>query len=299
MQLKVYLSTARLPFLILTPVCVLLGVGLAQQGGREIDVAQLILALAGALLAHLSVNWLNEYRDFRSGLDLQTERTPFSGGSGALPQHPSEATNVLVAGVIALLLLVGVGLYFVVTVGGWIIPIGLTGVLLIATYTDRINRHPWLCLVAPGLGFGLLMVLGTQYVLAGEIAIISWVIGLVPFFLVNNLLLLNQYPDIAADAQSGRRHVAIVYGVTTANRIYALFSLAAALLIFWLVVTALVSPWSLVALLPMLMTWYAWRGAVQYRGALGEHTEFLAANVATAILVPLILGVVLILTPPF
>jgi len=44
-----------------------------------------MLALLGAFLAHVSVNTLNEYYDFKSGLDLETIRTPFSGGSGALP----------------------------------------------------------------------------------------------------------------------------------------------------------------------------------------------------------------------
>ena len=49
----------------------------------------LILALAGGLLAHISVNALNEYLDFTSGLDLTTLRTPFSGGSGTLPANIS------------------------------------------------------------------------------------------------------------------------------------------------------------------------------------------------------------------
>ncbi len=42
-----------------------------------------MLALLGAFLAHISVNTLNEYFDFKSGLDLETIKTPFSGGSGA------------------------------------------------------------------------------------------------------------------------------------------------------------------------------------------------------------------------
>ncbi len=44
-----------------------------------------LLALLGLLLAHVSVNVLNDYFDYRSGVDLKTQRTPFSGGSGILP----------------------------------------------------------------------------------------------------------------------------------------------------------------------------------------------------------------------
>ncbi len=46
------------------------------------------LVLLGALAAHGAVNALNEYADYRSGLDLRTARTPFSGGSGTLVDHP-------------------------------------------------------------------------------------------------------------------------------------------------------------------------------------------------------------------
>lgn len=46
------------------------------------------LALLGALSAYISVNVFNEYIDFKTGLDLVTRRTPFSGGSGTLPANP-------------------------------------------------------------------------------------------------------------------------------------------------------------------------------------------------------------------
>ena len=80
---RVLLQSMRGPFLVLTPVCVLLGVGTVVANKAPVDWSLLFLCLLGALLAHISVNALNEYADFRSGLDLATLRTPFSGGSGA------------------------------------------------------------------------------------------------------------------------------------------------------------------------------------------------------------------------
>jgi hypothetical protein len=50
-----------------------------------------LLIFIGALFAHISVNTLNEYFDFKSGLDLTANKTPFSGGSGALPNTPDVA----------------------------------------------------------------------------------------------------------------------------------------------------------------------------------------------------------------
>jgi 1,4-dihydroxy-2-naphthoate octaprenyltransferase len=43
-----------------------------------------VLALIGLVALHAAVNAFNEASDMRSGIDLQTTRTPFSGGSGSM-----------------------------------------------------------------------------------------------------------------------------------------------------------------------------------------------------------------------
>ncbi|MDH5182207.1 MAG: prenyltransferase, partial [Gammaproteobacteria bacterium] len=85
------LGATRPPFLILTPACVFLGYATATLAAPQIDMMLFLLVLAGALCAHISVNAFNEYFDFKSGLDLHTTRTPFSGGSGSLPANPQMA----------------------------------------------------------------------------------------------------------------------------------------------------------------------------------------------------------------
>lgn len=81
----VWLGPARLPFLVLTPACILLGVACVQWTRGQVHLQDALLVLLGAAAAHISVNAFNEYLDFRSGLDAMTRRTPFSGGSGVLP----------------------------------------------------------------------------------------------------------------------------------------------------------------------------------------------------------------------
>jgi 1,4-dihydroxy-2-naphthoate octaprenyltransferase len=147
--------------------------------------------LLGALLAHVSVNTLNEYLDFKSGLDLNTSKTPFSGGSGTQPENPAALTAVLTTELASLAGTAAIGLFFVLQSGTGIIPIGLCGLLIIASYTDWINRHPIICLIAQGVGFGFLMVLGTHVVLQGSHSTTPIIVAAVPFFLANNLLLLN------------------------------------------------------------------------------------------------------------
>ena len=80
-----WLSPARLPFLVLTPACVLLGLASVHWTHDHLDLLMAALVMLGALAAHVSVNAFNEYLDFRSGLDAMTKPTPFSGGSGVLP----------------------------------------------------------------------------------------------------------------------------------------------------------------------------------------------------------------------
>ena len=85
-----WLGVIRGRFLLLALTCVALGIAAALKT-RDLDggfVVDALLVLLGALAAHAGVNALNEYSDYRSGLDLQTRRTPFSGGSGTLVAQP-------------------------------------------------------------------------------------------------------------------------------------------------------------------------------------------------------------------
>ena len=295
MKVKTVILSMRVPFLALTFVCVFLGASTVVANQTNISLPMLSLALLGALLAHISVNTLNEYFDFKSGLDLETIKTQFSGGSGALPQNPDMVGTVLTVGVASSVVLLLIGSFFVWLYGTGIVPIGITGLVLIATYTGWINKHPFICLIAPGLGFGFLMVAGTQFVLQGQYTTLSWLVAVVPFFLVNNLLLLNQYPDIKADANAGRNHFPIAYGVNRSNMIYGLFSLATTAIIIAYVLVGFLPVFSLLALLPMPLALFSLYGAIKHGETIGKFPQYLGANVAVTILTTLLLGISLII----
>lgn len=291
---RAVIRAIRGPFLVLTPVCIFLGASTVVAAGGQLDLQRLLLALAGALLAHISANTLNEYEDFRSGLDLATRRTPFSGGSGALPARPQALNAVFATGVFSLTASLLIGVYFAWLLGHELLPLGLLGALLIVNYTGWINRSALLCLVAPGVGFGLLMVAGTSFVLTGHYSQLPWIAGLLPCFLVSNLLLLNQYPDIDADRAAGRRHLPIAHGIATSNVVYGLFALAAVATILYGIVAHHFPLLSLIALLPFPLAVFALRGAITHGGEIGLHSRYLGANVALALLAPALLGIALI-----
>ncbi len=134
---QLILGPMRVPFLLLAVVCVLLGVATAFYQTGDLDVRYLLLALVGGLGAHIAVNALNEYDDFRSGLDQKTERTPFSGGSGVLPANPDKARYGLVIGLVAVAVTVAIGVFFMIVHGWLILPLGLMGLLVVVTRTAR------------------------------------------------------------------------------------------------------------------------------------------------------------------
>ncbi|MGB5279437.1 MAG: prenyltransferase [Gammaproteobacteria bacterium] len=291
MQLRTLLQTIRPPFLILTPVCVFLGTSTAISTQGSVETTTLVLILLGALCAHISVNTLNEHADFKSGLDLITIRTPFSGGSGALPGDPATAHWVLATGLVSLIATTAIGIYFIDNYGTRILPTGVIGIVIILTYTKWINRWPVFCLIAPGIGFGLLMVVGTHVVLTGANAFAPWLAALVPFFLVNNLLLLNQYPDIEADKRIGRYHFLIAYGVRASNYAYGIMALSAYAAILYGVVFGYFPRLSLIAITASVLSLISLTGAVKHGQHIGQHAHFLGINVAATLLAPLLLAI--------
>lgn len=284
--------SARPPFLVLAPVCVLLGYSCALFNGYSPNVFHALLVFIASILAHVSVNAFNEYMDYRSGLDLITNKTPFSGGSGGLVQNPLALKSVLGLAIISLTLTIIIGVYFVQLRGVGLLALGALGVFLVVCYTPWINQSPILCWAAPGLGFGTVMVLGTYLALTGVLDQTSIIASFVPFLLANNLLLLNQFPDIEADSATGRRHIVVVYGKSFALTVYGLGALLTVLFIFLGSMLGSL-PWlSVIAIAPLLLTANVLKGL--YSNLNESHTKwlpYLGKNVMVTLTVPSMLAI--------
>lgn len=289
-SLRALAGPARLPFLILTPACVVLGVACVWRVQGALDVLQVLLVLIGALASHVSVNAFNEYLDFRSGLDATTSRTPFSGGSGSLPAQPALAGATLAMAVVALLIAATVGLYFLYLQGAVLLPVGLTGLLLVATYTQWWAYQPLMCLLAPGLGFGLLMVNGTVIALTGAWDPTAILVSVVPSLLVSDLLLLNQFPDVEADRAIGRRHFPITIGRPDSARLFAVLYLLAFGVVISGVASTLLPASALMALAAAPLAWRAARGAIAHADDIPALLPAMRLNVLVNLLTPMLLA---------
>jgi len=288
---KSILGPMRVPFLILAPSCVAVGVGTAYWQTHELNWLQVLLVFLGGLAAHISINTYNEYFDYRSGLDAKTQPTPFSGGSGTLPAHPGTEKNTLYLAIGTSIFAAAIGLYFVWLRGWLLLPLGILGLLLLVTYTIWWVYNPVLCLIAPGLGFGILMVMGVHFSLTGTYTWTSLVASLVPTFLVSDLLLLNQFPDVDADRSIGRKHYPITIGRQASSLLYGALLLMAYLSVGVGVILNLLPPYCLLALLTGILAWRAFRGAYQNAENIPALVPSMGINVLVNLTTPIMLAV--------
>lgn len=289
-ELKYVLGPMRLPFLVLAPACVLAGWGSAAWEVGGISALYLILAFAGGLAAHISVNALNEYFDFKSGLDLRTRRTPFSGGSGTLPENPEKVHYALTVGLVAAGIIALIGLYFISVWGMMILPLGILGLFVIVAYTPLLNRNVFLCLIAPGLGFGTLMVMGVDFVLTGAYSWTSFFASLPSFFLVSNLLLLNQFPDLEADRSIGRRNLPIVAGRPFSAIIYTAFLALTYLSIVIGVLLGYLPAFTLLGLVTIIPAIPVVKGVHKNADQIEALIPSMGLNVLITVLTPVLVG---------
>ena len=289
-MLKLLLGPMRVSFLILAPACVAVGVGTAYGQTHQINWLQILLVVVGAISAHISVNVFNEYYDFKSGLDARTQRTPFSGGSGVLPSHPEMKMASLLLAWVAFAVAAAVGVYFVWLRGWPLLPVGVLGLVLLITYTIWWAYHPVLCLIAPGLGFGILMVMGTHFALTGTYSWSAFIASLVPTFLVSDLLLLNQFPDVEADQSVGRRHFPIVIGRKASSKLYGALLLMAYVSVIIGVLLGLLPAFTLISFLTVILAWRAYQGANQNAENMPALVSSMGMNVIINLSMPILLA---------
>ncbi|HDQ04989.1 MAG TPA: prenyltransferase [Deltaproteobacteria bacterium] len=262
-MLKIWLMETRPQYLLLSVILAFLGTCMAWYYQDVLHLGYALLAGFGLVLTHISVNTLNDYFDFKSGVDLRTDITPFSGGSGILKAGLLKPNQVLWTGIITLLLAAPVGIYFVIAQGWLLLPLLIVAALCVVLYTPVILNHKWPEWSA-GLGLGMLPVLGMYFAQTG---FYSWLafFGSVPsFVLVHNLLLLNEFPDVEADSFAGRKTLPITMGKTKAAKFFTAMTVLLYLWIAGCVAAGVAPAWTLLAFLTLPFSVMAVRGSFQH-----------------------------------
>ena len=233
------LAITRMPFTSASILPILaVGAYFAGVGDGLFNILNFVLCIFGVLIAHLSVNVLNDYFDFKDGTDEENNDyfQQVSGGSRAI-----ELGLITLAGTKKL----GIILTIVaLLIGGVILfstnPANVDAVLmitLIGLFLGYFYTAPPLRLVARrGLGeltifltFGPLITLGTAFAIfngdlsmAQEHVMNCLYIGIPMGLLTTNILLINEFPDMKSDTKTNKNHLVVTFGKKASRWIYLL-----------------------------------------------------------------------------
>jgi len=291
-----YFAATRPAFLSVTFVACLLGLATAAFSGIAIDAALATATLVFALAAHAGANVINDYYDALSGCDdANSERQfPFTGGSRFIQNGVLSLRATGIFGHALLAAVIPAGLWLTAVTGSGLMLIGFAGLVVGWAYSA-----PPLKLQSRGLGElaittgWLLVVVGSDYVQRRGFSFLPVAAGLGYALLVANLLYINQFPDVRADAGAGKNTLVVRLGVDRARWGYA----AIALLAYgWLSIMVLLGNLPLPAalgLLPALATIAAGRRLWSAAAQPAELPPALKLTILAAVSHGLLLAVVL------
>ena len=225
MTISTWLRVIRIKFLFASVISVFVGLSVQWWLYQDINVFHAGLTFAGVLALHASVDLLNDYWDFKRGIDSSTKRTKMSGGTGVLPEGLLKPSHVYCAGIIFLVSGSLIGAYFVLTSGITIAVLLGFAILSIYFYSGKI--------VDSGLGEifvaikGAMIVLGTYFIQSNEISLSIVLAGIVIGALSSLVLFITSFPDHDADKSKGRKTLVILLGKKKAVNIFWIFPVVA------------------------------------------------------------------------
>ncbi len=223
-KIILWIRETRPQFLFLSVTLTFLGTAIAWYHG-SINIGHALLAGFGLVLTHGSVNAINDYFDYKSGIDLNVTRTPFSGGSGLVPEGKLPLKQALMVGVVTSLVALAIGIYFIIISGWQLIPLIAIAALILVLYTPVILKTFW-PEWSPGVGLGIMPLLGLYFVQTGEYNGMVLIASVPSGILVHNLLLLNEFPDVEADRKGGRKTTPVMFGMEAAARFFRIMTVA-------------------------------------------------------------------------
>ncbi|HZA71239.1 MAG TPA: prenyltransferase, partial [Nitrososphaeraceae archaeon] len=209
----------RIKFILASIIAVSNGIAISYWKTGSVDPGYALLTYFGIMCLHISVDLLNDYSDFKRGIDTSTKRTRYSGGTGVIPENLISPRLIYCVGVVFLILGGLAGLYFV-TIKGIVILILLSfAIISIHFYSTNI--------VNAGLGElfvaikGCMIVMGSYYIQSDTIDLTSVFVGIIIGLLSAVVLLVTSFPDYEADKKSGRRTLIILSGKQNSVKIVA------------------------------------------------------------------------------
>jgi 1,4-dihydroxy-2-naphthoate polyprenyltransferase len=276
----------RIKFLLASIIAVTNGIAISYWKTGELDFGYAILTYFGIICLHISIDLLNDYWDFKRGIDTNTKRTRYSGGTGVIPENLINSKLIYCAGVIFLILGGLIGLYFVTIKGIIILILLIFAIISIYFYSTNI--------VNAGLGElfvaikGSMIVLGSYYIQSDQIDLTSIYVGIIIGLLSAVVLLVTSFPDYEADKKSGRRTLVIVMGKENSIKLFITIVTITYAMIIGGSIFNVMTIFSTIALLSLP---FAFKAALKLRRF--NETSELVSSMANTIIYSRICGILL------
>lgn len=212
----------------------------------------LILAIIGGCLLQSAANLLNTYGDYASGLDNEENhsRSP-ELVSGAL-----KPKKVLYAGMACIMFTALIGIVLIWYSGWGILWFGLAGMIGAGCYTLGLSyKYYGLGLISVFFMMGILMPLGTYYVLSDVVAGSVVLVSLPNAFLITAVLCGNEMRDFDSDLESGIKTTSGRLGYDKGMLLYRLLCTIPYVILILLVIFRYLPYLSLLAFLTLYPCW--------------------------------------------
>jgi 1,4-dihydroxy-2-naphthoate octaprenyltransferase len=234
----------------------LIGALLAAEAGL-FHLLPAVLAVIGLAAAHAANNLINDWTDFRRGVDtedyprVQYSTHPILGGLTTL--------NGLLRAALALTLVDGAIMIALAVISGpQVVAFAVGGLALSLAYTGFLKRFALGELTALVV-WGPLMIAGTYFAVTGELTPTAWLASL-PYGLVVASVLVGKHIDKREPDQGvGVRSVPVLIGEQASLRLNKGLFILFYVLVIGLVAGRIVGPWVLVTLLALPRLIQAWR----------------------------------------
>lgn len=229
---------------------VIVGTLLAAKIGK-FYLPRLVLVGMGTILSHAATNLMNDYFDFKSGLDKSGSPT------AKYRRHPLvedwfTPRELIVYSSIAYSFVLVIGAYLTYLSGSLVIGFGLIGFVAGYFYTGGIKyKYLGWGELSVFIVWGPLMVTGSFFVQSETITITPVLVSIPLGLLVASVLLGNNLRDKHYDKEAGVTTVATLVNETNGLLIFTLLISGAYLSLIFLILAGVLTFWSMLAFLSL------------------------------------------------
>ena len=231
---KAWVLAARPKTLTAAAVPVMIGTAMAwnHTGGEGFRYVAMVLCFLFAFVMQIDANFVNDYFDFKRGNDDETRLGP----ERACAQGWVTPSAMVKALLLTTALACFVGLPLIIYGGLEMISIGIACVVFCFLYTTTLSY------IAMGdvlvlLFFGIVPVCCTYYVEVPTVTMDELfpvlLISIGCGFVVDTLLIVNNYRDIDNDRRAGKKTLAVLLGRNSMLALYIMLPLAAVIITVW------------------------------------------------------------------